>query len=159
MTRLLIEESPFEGKRVVAGQLIARGEPVLRIYGIRVRKASRHSLQIGVRTHIVLGPETDPGTALWPFLEHACRPNCRLEGTTVRAIRDIAAGEPPTINYNATEWQMNVSFMCHCDASAEPHRIAGYATLDPEQRARIGPLVADHLLQLERTEHERAAGD
>jgi len=63
----------------------------------------------------------------WQPLRHSCDPNARLAGLDVVARRDIARGEPVTIDHATTHGPGMPAFECHCGSAACRGTIRGIA--------------------------------
>jgi len=96
--RLIVEES------CRSGQLIHR----ITSYSVASHPTS-HSIQTGPQTHI-------DGLGAIAYLNHSCDPNTVVDtaAMSLRAVRDIAAGEELTFFYPSTEWQLEQPFICRC---------------------------------------------
>jgi len=133
------------GKGVHATQHLRQGDVLIRGWGQRVPKRTRHSIQVDHDTHIVINSPLG-------LLNHSCEPNCGLlirrdaEAIEVHSLRPIAAGEELTIDYATFETE--IDFMdgpCECSATVCRGRITGYSELPAERRAALGPYVAEYL--------------
>jgi len=62
------------------------------------------------------------------------------------ALRDLAAGEELTFDYNATEWSMAEPFLCTCGACGGSV-VQGFAHLDAAARAQRSGWIAEHLVE------------
>ncbi|MCA9002656.1 MAG: SET domain-containing protein-lysine N-methyltransferase [Planctomycetes bacterium] len=125
----------------VAGQAIPEGATILRLQGSTRPDATRYSIQVGWQEHLETFVPLEDESALdrWQvrFMNHSCDPNTRIADLQVIALRDIAAHEELTFDYNTTEWEMSESFACEC-GHCDGQRIAGFANLTAEeQRARL----------------------
>jgi D-alanine-D-alanine ligase-like ATP-grasp enzyme len=128
-------ERPF---RIVTGplgrMLIARrrwrcGEVVTPLsFDGRRSEPSRHTLQLADGEH------AHPLPVELRYVEHSCDPNLLfdIDAGEVRALRDIAPGDPLAAFYPATEWIMSEPFDCYCDASACVGRIDGASRMARE---------------------------
>jgi len=138
--------------RVFAVEELATGQTVLVIDGEPVERPSRWSMQVDTHRHISVRDDLALAELLerypWRFTNHACEPNTRLMGTTLVAVRPIAAGEEITFNYNTTELDLAEPFACRCGHSLCARSIRGFRHLTPEERERLRPLLAGHLLKL-----------
>eukprot|EP01050_Picozoa_sp_SAG11_P022655 SAG11_NODE_4337_length_1943_cov_1.690347_1_plen_258_part_00 len=77
------------------------------------RSASAWSLQIGIDRHLDLSQST------LRHINHACEPNVRLQGLTLRARSDIQVGDELTLDYNSSELDLGgASFGCACANSS-----------------------------------------
>ena len=140
--------------RLVATVPIRAGAVILRVDGHIVGTPSRHSIQVGMGEHL----EVPPGASIteeldqfgWRFLNHSCDPNGRIRDRELIALRDIAPWEDLTFDYHTTEWDLANPFACRCGASHCVGTVSGYAHLRADERARLRPFVAPHLLELAR---------
>jgi hypothetical protein len=134
---------------LVAAATIAEGTRLSEIDGAECARPDQWSIQVGPATHIVVPPAVDLEAQLdrypWRFMNHSCEPNTRIERRRVWAIRTIAPGEELTFNYNTTEWDMAVPFECRCGSARCGGVIQGFRHLSPGARARLLPLLSDHL--------------
>jgi len=140
---------------LVAGQPLTTGQRLFRMEGVCVDRASRYSVQIGRDVHLDLpGPPSVLELEImreqhpWRFMNHGCEPNARIQGREIFALRDIAAGEQVTFDYNTTEWEMAETFRCHCGAAGCRGEIRGYKFLSPEARASLGAAAAEYLRRM-----------
>lgn len=143
--------------RLVAVRAIARGERLFRIEGIKTRRPSRYSVQIGEDLHIDLGPGHSHGEILeryfWRFMNHACEPNAWIRDREVVALHSIQPMEDVTFDYNSTEYDMAEPFACHCGSRICHGTIRGFRHLSQARRQLLRPYLAAHLLRhLEPTE-------
>lgn len=135
---------------VVAVDPIAEGEVVIVVAGTTMRFPSRYSIQVGETEHAHPDETLDAAQLAaaypWKFTNHSCRPNTRLLGRNLVAVRAIARGEPITFDYNTTEYEMATPFLCRCGApGCDGRRIAGYRHLSPAEKAAIQSLLSDAL--------------
>ena len=139
--------------RLLATALVPKGATLLRIAGVTVATASRHSIQVGVDEHLEAAPDTPLPELLdryaWRFLNHSCTPNAAILGRELIALREIAPWEEVTFDYNTTEYDMACPFPCSCGAPSCVGEVRGFAHLTPEARHRVVPHAAPHVLELE----------
>jgi hypothetical protein len=135
--RVTIGEGPH-GALLSAAIPIAAGEVVFVLTGEIVDTASKYTIQLDEHRHVLT--HTSP----WRFMNHACRPNVRIDAKRreMIAIRDVAAGEELTFNYNTTEWDMAAPFPCGCGAPDCAGVIRGFRHLDQARRAALAPLLS-----------------
>ena len=142
---VVVEGNGRKGKHVVTIGPIPAGAVIVQVIGHHeVPAATRFTVQAGVRTHLAgLGPLT--------FMNHSCAPNVFITtpDMTVKATRDILAGEELTFFYPSTEWQLAEPFECHCGSASCLGVIAAAATLPDQVLSRY--LVNEHILTLRRT--------
>lgn len=138
-----------EAKRLVARRRIEAGDPILTLHGVLVPQPSRHTLQVGCDVH--LAPAGDGSAApatdefAWCYLDHACRPNARVLGRTLLALRAIDVGEAITFDYTTTEWDMASPFVCGCGAPDCIRIVQGFARLNAAQRLVRRDVIALHV--------------
>lgn len=141
-----------DAKRLVSRRPIAAGEPILRLHGALVARPSRHTLQVGHDLH--LAPDGDgrsapaPDRFAWCYLDHACRPNARVDGRDLVALRAIETGEAITFDYATTEWDMASPFVCRCGAPDCIGAVRGFVHLDDEQRRVRWHLASTHIREM-----------
>ncbi len=138
--------------RLVTVRPVTEGEQLFHIEGRPGRQPDRYSVQVGEDIHLnpFDAPDADDQTrrAPWQFMNHACEPSARLQGTDVFALRDLSAGEEVTFNYLTTEYQMAEPFSCHCGSPRCLGRIGGFKLLPEVERERLRPWLAPHLARL-----------
>jgi hypothetical protein len=138
------------GSGVWCDEPVAAGRIVLEFDGAVRPVPARFSVQVGAHEHI--HPDDDAVLAQdltrfrWRFLNHSCAPTCRVEGRRLVALRDLAAGEELTFDYNATEWSMAEPFACACGACGGSV-VRGFAHLDAVARAQRSGWIAEHLVE------------
>lgn len=139
------------GLGLFAAMPVAAGSTVFAIDGVLQPAPDRYSVQVDVASHLHPFPEQlargEAADLPWWFLNHSCRPTVRIEGLGVIAIRDLAAGEQLTFDYDATEWSLDAPFRCGC-GQCGGRLVRGYAHLDAEGRAIRADRAAAHLLRL-----------
>jgi SET domain-containing protein len=137
-------------RRLVAAAPIAAGSTIFTLVGRETRVATRYSIQVGPEMHLdsddLATDEERVRDRYWMYLNHSCEPSAWIRGLAVIALRDIAAGEGVTFDYNATEFAMAEPFECHCGTASCVGRVAGYAALDEVQRTRVRPYASAYLL-------------
>lgn len=140
-------------RRLVAVQPIASGRVIFTLVGRETRVATRYSIQVGPEMHLDSDDLATDGERVrdryWMYLNHSCEPSAWVRGLEVIALRDIAAGEGVTFDYNATEWEMAEAFDCHCGATSCVGRVAGYKHLDTGERPRVQAYLSDYLRRSE----------
>jgi len=76
------------------------------------------------------------------LLNHSCNPNCGIEDLfTLVTMRDIAAGEELTWDYEMTE-ESDWTLQCRCREPNCRKIIGAYSRLPQEQKARYGRYVS-----------------
>jgi hypothetical protein len=134
--------------RVIALEAIAAGSDLLELHGLFVDVPSRYSVQVAEGLHVAppegLRPEDVPDRYLWRFLNHGCEPNAAFVGRRLVALRDIAAWEELSFDYETTEYEIAEPFRCRC-GKCEGREVRGFRHLDPAERQRRAPWLAEHL--------------
>ena len=154
-TRILAESSPLivagsTGQhRITAARAIRPAETLLTVGGVRMRIASRYSVQIDDNVHLnppagaeYLGADD---SYIWRYLNHSCRPNAYFRGLDVIALRGIASGEDVTFDYDSTEYDMAEPFVCQCGEASCRKIVRGFRYLDSTAREQLRPHLARHL--------------
>jgi hypothetical protein len=73
---------------------------------------TRWTLQLADGIHVDV-------TGEFAFMDHSCRPTARFDADArVRALVDLAPGDPVTLFYPRTEWLMAEAFFCRCGEPA-----------------------------------------
>ena len=134
--------------RVVALENFEAASCIAVLEGIQSPLATRHTIQIGAQVHL----QVPAGTTLakkierypWQFLNHACRPNTRVVGRELIALRRIKAFEELSFDYETTEWEMAEPFDCRC-SECGGRQVRGFRFLNREQRTQRRQSLAPHL--------------
>jgi hypothetical protein len=137
--------------RLVAARPIARGDVLFQIEGVRTRRPTRYSVQIGARLHIDLDPghsaEEIMSRYYWRFMNHACEPSAWIRDQEVIALHGIRPGDDVTFDYNSTEYEMAEPFACRCGSRHCLGEIRGFKHLAPARRELLRPYLAPHLVR------------
>lgn len=147
--RVSVRSSP-SGSGLWCEDAVAADGVVAEFDGSLRAEAARFSVQVGIHEHV--HPDDDAIASgdrtrfLWRFLNHSCSPNCRVDGRLLVALRDLAAGEELTFDYNATEWSLATPFPCACGA-CDGADVRGFAHLDGAARRLRRGSIAAHLLE------------
>ncbi len=138
------------GSGVWCDEPVASGCLVLEFDGAVRPVPARFSVQVGMDEHVHPDDHAvaaqDRTRFQWRFLNHSCAPTCRVEGRRLVALRDLAAGEELTFDYNATEWSMAEPFHCVCGVCGGSI-VRGFAHLDAAARAARRAWIAGHLVE------------
>ncbi len=129
------------GKHLLATRAFKSGELIYRIENYkRVAEPNYQTIQVGPDEHI-------EELGALAYLNHSCNPGVIVNTTelTVRACRDIAAGEELNFFYPSTEWKMDRPFICLCGAPQCIRLVAGafYVSLDVLGRYFINAHIRD----------------
>jgi SET domain-containing protein len=141
--RVRVGTSRIAGLGLFAGQDIKQGTKIIRYIGEKItqeesdrRLATGNVYIFGLNERYSIDGSTPKNTAR--HINHSCEPNCHTEqfgnAIWIVAIRDIAAGEELTYNYEY-EIDDEPAEPCHCGA----HNCCGYI---------LGPQYWDRLKQL-----------
>ena len=135
---------------LVATRAARAGEVVCPIEGALVERPTRHTIQLDEAAHIEAAEELTLEQMVlrypWRFTNHSCDPNARVAGRSLVAMKPVRAGDEITYNYNTTEWELAEPFECRCGSPYCERTIRGFRYLSREERERIRPLLAPHLL-------------
>jgi hypothetical protein len=66
----------------------------------------------------------------------------------VISLKPVSFGQDITFNYNTTEFDMAEPFACRCGSAGCTGQVQGFRHLPDEERERLRPWLADHLLAL-----------
>lgn len=137
------------GKGVYAVEPIRPGRLILRGWGERVPKRTRHSFQVDHDTHIEIRTPIE-------LINHSCEPNCGVlvrrdeRVMEIHALTAIGPGEELFTDYASFEYE--IEFMgepCRCGTASCRVEITGYRDLPGHRRARYEPYIADYLREIE----------
>ncbi|MCC7002071.1 MAG: SET domain-containing protein-lysine N-methyltransferase [Gemmatimonadaceae bacterium] len=153
---VLHTDSPLVGvlvdqheRRLIAIRPIAKGSLLYRLEGHETPVPTKYSVQIAIDMHLDQSDARDATDRVrrrpWRYMNHSCDPNTRIADREVRAVRDIAVGDAVTFHYNTTEYEMAEPFECRCRTPVCDGVIRGAKFLTADQRARLGPWLADYL--------------
>ena len=133
------------GKQAVAARAFGRGEVVTEGFGPTTTERSMHTIQIDSDLHLV------PPSPM-KYLNHSCEPNCGLlvrsgvDSLEIHALRDLAAGEELTLDYETFEEEFEaLTGPCLCRSPKCRGRLRGYGAMSEELRARYGMYIAEYL--------------
>jgi SET domain len=138
-----------DSRRLVAARAIPRGAHLFDLQGRETEEPTRYSVQIGADLHLDTDDARDEADLLdryfWRYLDHSCEPSSVIRDRAVYALRDIAAGEGVTFDYNTTELDMAEPFQCYCGTSACVGTVRGARHLTPAQRQRVAHRLPSYL--------------
>ena len=137
------------GRSVFASEPLLPGQVILRGWGPRVPRRTRHTFQVDIDTHIVIRSPIE-------LINHGCDPNCGVlirrgaKALEIHALRPIDEGEELTIDYATFEYELeHFHRPCLCGASTCRGRITGYKDLHEHLREAYGPYIAEYLLEMD----------
>jgi SET domain-containing protein len=121
---LIIRSSSLHGAGVYTAAPIPRGTHVLEYTGPRLTTEQSEGLYAGCEVTYLFGMDDRKtvidGFGMAAFVNHSCQPNCETDQIDNRvwiiALRDIAAGEELTYDYNIYDAQPGEDSPCHCGA-------------------------------------------
>lgn len=137
-----------KGRGLITVEEIRKGESILKINGALVLRREVKNPNAALQVDEDLFLESD-GT-IDENLNHSCDPNCYVDfrSLCLVALKDIAAGEELTFDYNASEYDLvdqGCAFLCCCGAANCVGHLRGFKYLSSEQRKRIEPLLSPFL--------------
>ncbi len=123
---LIIRSSSLHGAGVYALEPIAAGTKVLEYTGPRLTAKETDGMYAGSEVTYLFGMDDGKtvidGFGMAAFVNHSCQPNCETDEIDKRiwiiALRDIAAGEELTYDYNIYDAEPGEDSPCHCGANA-----------------------------------------
>lgn len=97
---------------IVTRRQFCKGDVVADLNGEVVTDIRQHTVQISDKLHLF-----DPYFS--GYISHSCDPNLQLIGADLQliALKDIAAQERLTLDYNDTEDTLFKAFQCQCGAA------------------------------------------
>jgi SET domain len=138
--------------RLVANRPVAEGELLFGIEGELTTTPNRYTVQIGHDAHVDVPGEYDFEAILdrfyWRFMNHSCDPTVFIRGRSVISLKPVSFGQDITFNYNTTEFDMAEPFACRCGSVRCARQVQGFRHLSGEERERLSPWLAGHLLSL-----------
>ena len=133
------------GKQAVAARAFRRGEVVTEGFGPTTTERSMHTIQIDSDLHLV------PPSPM-KFFNHSCEPNCGLlircgvDNLEIHALRELAAGEEMTLDYETFEEEFEaLTGPCLCRSPKCRGRLRGYGAMSDELREKYGIYIAEYL--------------
>jgi len=119
---LIIRSSSLHGAGVYTTAPLAQGTHVLEYTGPRLTKEQTEGLYADSELTYLFGMDDGKtvidGFGMAAFVNHSCRPNCETDQIDNRvwiiALRDIAAGEELTYDYNIYDAEPGENSSCHC---------------------------------------------
>ncbi len=139
--------------RLIANRPVAAGEHLFTVVGELSHRPTKYTVQVGPAMHIDVPAEYDFEAILdrfyWRFMNHGCDPTVTIKGREVVSLKPIEFGQDITFNYNTTEYDMAEPFACRCGSERCAGRVQGFRHLSADERARLRPWLAAHLLAAE----------
>jgi uncharacterized protein len=122
---LIIRSSALHGAGVYTTAPIAKGALVLEYTGPRLRAKQTDGLYAEGDVTYLFGMDGGKtiidGFGMAAFVNHSCDPNCESDQIKGRiwiiAVRDIAAGEELTYDYNIYDAEPGEDARCYCGAA------------------------------------------
>ena len=121
---LIIRSSSLHGAGVYTTAAIASGTKVIEYTGPRLAAKETDGMYAGSEVTYLFGMDDGKtvidGFGMAAFVNHSCQPNCETDQIENRiwiiALRDIAAGEELTYDYNIYDAEPGEDSPCHCGA-------------------------------------------
>lgn len=122
---LIIRSSSLHGAGVYTPAPIAKGTRILEYAGPRITAKQAEGLYADGDITYLFGMDGGKmiidGFGMAAFVNHSCDPNCESDQIDNRiwiiALRDIAAGEELTYDYNIYDAEPGDKAPCHCGAA------------------------------------------
>ena len=122
---LIIRSSPLHGAGVYTTAAIVSGTRMVEYTGPRLTTKQTDGLYAGSEITYLFGMDDGKtvidGFGMAAFVNHSCQPNCETDEIENRvwiiALRDIAAGEELTYDYNIYDAEPGEKSPCYCGAS------------------------------------------
>lgn len=135
-----VEQGAY-GEYLRANSAIREGDQIFYLDGAIQTSASKHSIQLEARRHVVTE------NSVWRFTNHACVPNMRIdtERRAMVAVRDIAEGEELNFNYNTSEWSISSPFACGCGMPECMGEVRGFKFVPERAREALRPYLTPYL--------------
>jgi uncharacterized protein len=122
---LIIRSSSLHGAGVYTSAPIAKGTRVLEYSGPRLPVKQTDGLYAEGEVTYLFGMDGGrtiiDGFGMAAFVNHSCDPNCESDQIEKRvwiiALRDIAAGEELTYDYNIYDADPDEETSCHCGSA------------------------------------------
>lgn len=142
-SHLVIHESSIDSEGCYTTKPIGKGELVIEYTGRRLTVKEADALYDGhPRTYLfglLDGQHVIDGEGAAAFINHSCDPNCEVDEVEGRifiaAIRDIAAGEELTYDYNLYDGDLDDVAPCRC--GAENCRGTMYSEKETARREKL----------------------
>ena len=123
---LIIRSSSLHGAGVYTTAPIPRGTHVLEYTGPRLTTEETDGLyadsEVTYLYGMADGKTVIDGFGMAAFVNHSCQPNCEADQIDNRvwiiALRNIAAGEELTYDYNIYDAEPGEDVTCHCGANS-----------------------------------------
>jgi SET domain-containing protein len=121
---VIIRSSSLHGAGVYTTSPLAEGARVLEYTGPRVSAKQTDGMYADSEVTYLFGMDNGKtvidGFGMAAFVNHSCHPNCETDQIDDRiwiiALRDIAAGEELTYDYNIYDAEPGEKCPCHCGA-------------------------------------------
>src|SRR5215471_10533859 len=119
---VIIRSSSLHGAGVYTTSFIAEGTRILEYTGPRLPAKRTDGMyaesEVTYLYGMADGKTVIDGFGMAAFVNHSCRPNCETDQIDNRvwiiALRDIAAGEELTYDYNIYDAEPGENSSCHC---------------------------------------------
>ena len=123
---LIVKSSSLHGAGVYTTAPVKKGTRVLEYTGPRLTAKACEGMYADTEvTYLFAMDDGDTiidGFGMAAFVNHSCQPNCEADQIDNRvwiiALRDIAAGEELTYDYNIYDAEPGEDVTCHCGANS-----------------------------------------
>ena len=102
----VVDKDGFKDLIYNGNVFIPENSIVLKLSGEILPYPTRTSIQISETEHIE--------DSLGQYINHSCKPSCKVENGCIVSIKNINPGSSITFNYNETEVSMSSPFTCNC---------------------------------------------
>lgn len=146
MNKIQIIKSKIEGKGIATNVNLKKGDFVGYVNGPikhKVNSSQKDSEDnpdwVGFKKDYWIDPQPP-----FKYINHSCEPNCGITGTkTVRALRNITAGEELTFDYSTSEidpdWVLD--YTCRCGAKSCRKQIRSIQSLSEKKIKSYLPYI------------------
>jgi uncharacterized protein len=122
---VIIRSSSLHGAGVYTTSFVAEGTRILEYTGPRLRAKQTDGMYAESEVTYLFGMDDGKtvidGFGMAAFVNHSCHPNCETDEIDKRiwiiALKDIAAGEELTYDYNIYDAEPGEKCPCHCGAA------------------------------------------
>jgi hypothetical protein len=144
---LIVRSSQIHAAGVYTTTDIKKGEKVVEYTGPRISKEKGDEIYEGRDVTYLFGMDDGliiDGHGIAAFINHCCDPNCETDEIDKKiwiiAVRDIAAGEELTYDYNLYDGDEDDPAFCFC--GAKDCRGSMYCEEEIERRERVAKKAA-----------------
>jgi SET domain-containing protein len=142
------------GRGVVAERNFKQGEVIAIWRGSIITKREAIALSESERSQLLQVDEdsflvTNKALLTVDYINHSCEPNCGFtDGTTLVAMREIAAGEAVTFDYAMSDTTTIFDFDCWCGSTTCRKKMSGNDWRRADLQERYAGWFAPHVARL-----------